>query len=273
MGAAIALEALARRRAGSATASTTLRGWYTHRVLPWSLEARPARGGLLRGNLRRGDRAGGLRRRRRGVHSAGRPRRDLHPADLSDRHADSDGRERHVRARAKDLDTPDTFANTAVAGAYAASFGGFVTPEQRRPGPHLAQGRSQAIRRAIGFASSGRSPTRRCRKGVQTVVVPATSTSGGNAQPIDLLVTDLTGGDPTPYAQKVAELAQKRPGRDQRQQHRHAARAARSRFSSTATRRRRSASISAKRHRPPARRSAATSRRSSRRPPGWSRCR
>jgi multidrug efflux pump subunit AcrB len=43
-------------------------------------------------------------------------------------------------------------------------------------------------------------------RNVQAVVVPATGTRGGNAQPVDLLVTDRTGGDPTPYAQKVVEL-------------------------------------------------------------------
>jgi len=44
------------------------------------------------------------------------------------------------------------------------------------------------------------------------VVVPSTSTSGGNAQPIDFLVTDVTGGDPTPYAAQVLALLQKVPG-------------------------------------------------------------
>ena len=96
-------------------------------------------------------------------------------------------------------------------------------PEQRRPGPHLAEGRPQAIDRAIGFASSGRSPTKTLPKGVQSVVVPATGTGGGNAQPLDVLVTDITGGDPTPYAQKVTRSAQKRARCNQRQQHRHSA--------------------------------------------------
>ena len=42
--------------------------------------------------------------------------------------------------------------------------------------------------------------------------MPATSTQGGNAQPIDFLVTDVTGGDPTPYAQQVFQLLQRVPG-------------------------------------------------------------
>ena len=35
--------------------------------------------------------------------------------------------------------------------------------------------------------------------------MPSTGTGGGNAQPVDFLVTDVTGGDPTPYAQKVLD--------------------------------------------------------------------
>ena len=42
--------------------------------------------------------------------------------------------------------------------------------------------------------------------------MPSTSTQGGNAQPIDLLVTDVTGGDPTSYAAQVVGLLQKVPG-------------------------------------------------------------
>jgi HAE1 family hydrophobic/amphiphilic exporter-1 len=105
------------------------------------------------------------------------------------------------------LDTPDTFANTAVAGAYAASFGGFVT--QSNVGQvhiWLKDGRVHStdywVEQFRNVASRTMPP------GVQLAVVPATSTSGGNSQPIDLLVTDLTGGDPTPYAQQVFHLLQ-----------------------------------------------------------------
>jgi hydrophobic/amphiphilic exporter-1 (mainly G- bacteria), HAE1 family len=111
----------------------------------------------------------------------------------------------------KILDTPDTFANTSVAGAYAASFGGFVSQSnvgqvhiwlkdnRRQPTSYWVRQFRDIAREALP-------------KGVQAVVVPATSTGGGNAQPIDLLVTDLTGGDPTPYAQKVTELLKSVPG-------------------------------------------------------------
>ncbi|MBV8602332.1 MAG: efflux RND transporter permease subunit, partial [Candidatus Eremiobacteraeota bacterium] len=109
------------------------------------------------------------------------------------------------------LKTPDVFANTAVAGAYAAPFGGFVT--QSNVGQvhvWLKDDRSQSTsywvrefkQTADGYLGSN----------ATAFVVPATGTQGGNAQPIDFLVTDVTGGDPTAYAQKVLELLQKVPG-------------------------------------------------------------
>jgi hydrophobic/amphiphilic exporter-1 (mainly G- bacteria), HAE1 family len=111
----------------------------------------------------------------------------------------------------KILDTPDIFANTAVAGAYSASFGGFVS--QSNVGQvhiWLKDGRKEStsewVRKYREIAKQA------LPQGVQFVVVPATSTQGGNAQPIDFLVTDLTGGDPTPYAQKVTDLLKGVPG-------------------------------------------------------------
>lgn len=40
----------------------------------------------------------------------------------------------------------------------------------------------------------------------QVTVVPVTSSNGSNQQPIDEIVSDATGGDPTPYAYKVYQL-------------------------------------------------------------------
>jgi hydrophobic/amphiphilic exporter-1 (mainly G- bacteria), HAE1 family len=109
------------------------------------------------------------------------------------------------------LDTPDRFANTAVAGAYAASFGGFVT--QNNVGQvhiWLKDKRKHSTDYWLGeFKKIARQYLPR---NVQAIVVPSTSTSGGNAQPIDFLVTDVTGGDPTPYAQQVFKLLQSVPG-------------------------------------------------------------
>jgi HAE1 family hydrophobic/amphiphilic exporter-1 len=111
----------------------------------------------------------------------------------------------------KVLSTPDAFAITTVAGAYAASFGGFVS--QTNVGQihlWLKDDRKQSTNywaRELRRISARSLPV-----GVQAIVVPATSTGGGNAQPIDLLVTDLTGGDPTKYAQQVEQLLQRVPG-------------------------------------------------------------
>jgi HAE1 family hydrophobic/amphiphilic exporter-1 len=109
------------------------------------------------------------------------------------------------------LGTADTFANTAVAGAYAAPFGGFVS--QNNVGQvhiWLKDGRKHSTNYWLGqFRAIVK---KNLPPDVQAVVVPSTSTTGGNAQPIDLLVTDVTGGDPTPYAQKVLALLEKVPG-------------------------------------------------------------
>jgi HAE1 family hydrophobic/amphiphilic exporter-1 len=109
------------------------------------------------------------------------------------------------------LNGSDTFAITTVAGAYSASFGGFVSQNNigqihvwlKDDRAHSTDYWAQQFRRTAAQSLPAE---------VQAVVVPATSTQGGNAQPIDLLVTDLTGGDPTPYARQVEQLLRRIPG-------------------------------------------------------------
>jgi len=111
----------------------------------------------------------------------------------------------------KILNTPDIFANTAVAGAYAASFGGFVT--QNNVGQvhiWLKDGRKHST--TYWLQQYRKIAEESLPADVTAVVVPSTSTAGGNTQPIDFLVTDVTGGDPTPYAQQVLKLLQSVPG-------------------------------------------------------------
>jgi hydrophobic/amphiphilic exporter-1 (mainly G- bacteria), HAE1 family len=109
------------------------------------------------------------------------------------------------------LNTPDTFANTAVAGAYAASFGGFVA--QNNVGQvHIWLKDDRKHSTTYWVEQFKKIAAQHLPTGVQAVVVPSTSTGGGNAQPIDFLVTDVTGGDPTPYAQQVVNLLEKIPG-------------------------------------------------------------
>jgi hydrophobic/amphiphilic exporter-1 (mainly G- bacteria), HAE1 family len=97
---------------------------------------------------------------------------------------------------------PDISANTAVAGAYAASFGGFVS--QSNVGQvHVwlkddrKRSTSYWVTQFQQIAKGSFPPQ------ATVVVVPSTGTGGGNAQPVDFLVTDVTGGDPTQYAVQV----------------------------------------------------------------------
>jgi HAE1 family hydrophobic/amphiphilic exporter-1 len=97
---------------------------------------------------------------------------------------------------------PDIAANTAVAGAYAASFGGFVSQSnvgqvhvwlkdnRKHPTTYWVTQFQQEAKKSFPPQAT-------------VVVVPSTGTGGGNAQPVDFLVTDVTGGDPTQYAVQV----------------------------------------------------------------------
>ena len=104
----------------------------------------------------------------------------------------------------------DVGHEATTAGGYSASFGGYVI-----------QGNVGQI--TIFLKDERKDPTQtwvgRFKKmatqivpGASTVVVPSTGTTGGNKQPIDLLVADVTGGDPTAAAQKVLALLMKIPG-------------------------------------------------------------
>ena len=104
----------------------------------------------------------------------------------------------------------DVQDEAATAGGYSAAFGGFVV-----------QGNVGQI---VIFLKDGRvSPTsvwvRNLKKladdllpGAVNVGVPSTGTTGGNQQPIDLLVSDVTGADPTAAAAQVLRLLQHTPG-------------------------------------------------------------
>jgi len=104
----------------------------------------------------------------------------------------------------KILSYPDIFANTAVAGAYSASFGGFVT-QQNVGQIHvwLKDDRKHSTSYWVTYFEKLAKKT--FPPEVTAVVVPSTGTGGGNSQPVDFLVTDITGGDPTQYAQRVLD--------------------------------------------------------------------
>jgi HAE1 family hydrophobic/amphiphilic exporter-1 len=105
---------------------------------------------------------------------------------------------------------PDVASEAATAGAYSASFGGYVTQsnvaqinvflkdDRKRSTEYWAQQLSQIAHSVVPDARS--------------VAVPSTGTGGGNGQPIDFIVSDLTGGDPTSAAEKVLNLLRTVPG-------------------------------------------------------------
>jgi HAE1 family hydrophobic/amphiphilic exporter-1 len=107
--------------------------------------------------------------------------------------------------------SPELDADTAVAGAYAAPFGGFVTQgnvgqvhvwlkeDHKHPTSYWVQEYQRQAAKVIPNA--------------QIVVVPVTGQSGGNiGQPIDELVTDIQGGDPTAYADTLYKTMVDTPG-------------------------------------------------------------
>jgi HAE1 family hydrophobic/amphiphilic exporter-1 len=98
----------------------------------------------------------------------------------------------------------DVQHDTAVAGSYSASFGGFVT--QTNVGQiHFFLNDNRVHPTSYWVTQFRKIVRTQLPRDVTATVVPSTGTMGGNAQPIDFLVTDLTGGDPTPYAQKVLD--------------------------------------------------------------------
>lgn len=100
---------------------------------------------------------------------------------------------------------------TTVAGSYSASFGGFVVqPDVAQIHIFLQDDRKHST--YYWVAQFEKMAAKVLPSDVTTSVVPASGTGGGNAQPIDFLVSDLTGGDPTQYAQQVLALLEKVPG-------------------------------------------------------------
>jgi HAE1 family hydrophobic/amphiphilic exporter-1 len=103
----------------------------------------------------------------------------------------------------------DVQSQTALAGGTQSNFGGqivqgsvgqihvFLKPNRRRPTDYWA--------RVLGNIGSQVAP------GARIVAIPATGTGGGNAQPIDYLITS-TDDHPDSYAEQVAEALRETPG-------------------------------------------------------------
>jgi len=105
---------------------------------------------------------------------------------------------------------PDVDADSTAAGGYSAAFGGYVL--LGNAGQIVVFLKDDRKHPTDYWVTQIRDLARKMMPGADTFVVPSTSTGGGNQQPIDLLVYDVTGGDPTPIAAKVLDLLKKTPG-------------------------------------------------------------
>jgi HAE1 family hydrophobic/amphiphilic exporter-1 len=104
----------------------------------------------------------------------------------------------------------DVDAEATSAGGYSASFGGYVLlGNVGQIVIFLKDGRKHPTNY---WVTQIRDLARKDLPQAQTFVVPSTSTGGGNQQPIDLLVYDVTGTDPTADAGKVLALLRQTPG-------------------------------------------------------------
>jgi hydrophobic/amphiphilic exporter-1 (mainly G- bacteria), HAE1 family len=95
----------------------------------------------------------------------------------------------------------DIDADTAVSGGYASPFGGFLL--QGNVGQVHVWLTENHKRSTNYWVGQYRKIAAETLPNVKVVVIPATGTGGGNAQPIDELVTDISGGDPTRSAEDV----------------------------------------------------------------------
>jgi HAE1 family hydrophobic/amphiphilic exporter-1 len=104
----------------------------------------------------------------------------------------------------------DVDAEATTAGGYSASFGGYVLQGNvAQITIFLKDGRKLAT---ADWVPKFLAMAHKAVPAATAVVVPSTGTTGGNTQPIDFLVSDLTGGDPTSSAQKVLDVLKKIPG-------------------------------------------------------------
>jgi HAE1 family hydrophobic/amphiphilic exporter-1 len=104
----------------------------------------------------------------------------------------------------------DVQEETVLAGAYSAAFGGLV--EEGNQGQLVVFLKANRKHPTSYWVNDFQQIAKRVIKRGQVTVVPATSTTGGNVQPVDELVTDITGGDPTAASQKVYRALLTTPG-------------------------------------------------------------
>src|SRR6202163_3557498 len=105
---------------------------------------------------------------------------------------------------------PDIASDTALAGGYASPYGGqLVESNVGQIQIFLADNRAHST---AYWVTQYRQIAAQTLPNVPVLVIPATGQGGGNSQPLDELVTDTTGADPTPYAQKIYDAMLHTPG-------------------------------------------------------------
>ena len=104
---------------------------------------------------------------------------------------------------------PDLDRVVSVAGAYSSPFGGLLN--QGNVGQIHIYLKDNRQRSTTDWVDELRKRIPPLAPGADIVVIPATSTGGGNAQPIDYLVTSVRG-DPTDAAGQVYDLLRNTPG-------------------------------------------------------------
>jgi HAE1 family hydrophobic/amphiphilic exporter-1 len=105
---------------------------------------------------------------------------------------------------------PDVAADATSVGGYSAQFGGYVlVGNAGQITIFLKDDRKQSTDywvAKLGDIARKTLPT------ANPVAIASTGTQGGNTQPIDFIVSDLTGKDPTAIAQKLVEILKTIPG-------------------------------------------------------------
>jgi HAE1 family hydrophobic/amphiphilic exporter-1 len=105
---------------------------------------------------------------------------------------------------------PEIASDTALAGGYSSPYAGLLV--QSNVGQIQIFLTAKGTQRTAYWANQYRQIAAKTLPNTQVLVVPSTGQTGGNGQPLDELVTDVTGGDPTPYAQKAYAAMLQTPG-------------------------------------------------------------
>jgi HAE1 family hydrophobic/amphiphilic exporter-1 len=104
----------------------------------------------------------------------------------------------------------DLQSEATIVGGYSASFGGFVV--QGNVAQLIVFLRDDRKSSTDTWVGRFRQIADKTAPGSRNVVVPSTGQSAGNSQPIDWLVTDVQGGDPTAAALQVLTVLRGTPG-------------------------------------------------------------